>query len=276
MFSAVRGIRHVPGLEVPPLTIHEIASHARITGALMMRETMTRYGREGLGFAWLVAEPLLFCLGVIVMWSLLKPAYDHGVRVGAFVMTGYMCLILMRHVISFNIGAIQANIGLLYHRKITVLHLIASRDLLELGGATIAFIVVYVFMAMIGQVPPPHDFLLLLYGWILLFLLSTALGMILSALSTQFEILERVIPLIQYMLIPVSGVFTMLAWIPQTYREVMLWIPLPHAVEMVRAGVFGEFVPTYYSLLYPLAWSALLNVAGLLMLARSKAYVDVE
>ena len=68
-----------------------------INGALMMREMVTRYGREGLGFLWVVGEPLMFCLGVIVMWTFLKPAYEHGVRVGPFVMTGYMCLLLLRH-----------------------------------------------------------------------------------------------------------------------------------------------------------------------------------
>ncbi|MDQ1194131.1 capsular polysaccharide transport system permease protein [Brevundimonas vesicularis] len=241
-----------------------------------MREIMTRYGREGLGFAWLVGEPLIFCFGVIVMWSVLKPPYEHGIKVGSFVMTGYMCLILMRHVISFNIGAIQANIGLLYHRHITVVHLIISRDILELAGATVAFFVVYLSMYMIGQTEPPKDYLLLMYGWFLLFLLSTALGMILSALSAEFELLERVVPLVQYMLIPVSGVFTMLAWIPHAYRDTFLLIPLPHAVEMVRAGVFGEFVETHYDMLYPLAWSGVLNVIGLLMLARAKQHVDVE
>ena len=40
----------------------------RIIGALMMREIVTRFGREGFGFLWLIGEPLLFCMGVIVMW----------------------------------------------------------------------------------------------------------------------------------------------------------------------------------------------------------------
>jgi hypothetical protein len=41
-----------------------------------MREMTTRYGREGLGFLWVVGEPLLFCFGVIIMWTLVKPAYE--------------------------------------------------------------------------------------------------------------------------------------------------------------------------------------------------------
>ena len=256
--------------------VNGVRRHAHIIGALMMREIMTRYGREGLGFVWLIAEPLIFCIGVIVMWSVLKAPYDHGIKVGAFVMTGYMCLILMRHVISFNIGAIQGNIGLLYHRSVTVLHVILARNFLELAGASTAFIVVYVFMYLIGQVEPPRDIFLSITGWVLLFFLSSALGLILSSLSSQFEMLERVVPLIQYLLIPISGVFTMVAWLPASYRDAYLLIPLPHAVEMVRAGVFGEFVETYYSFWYAAAWALGLNVVGLLMLARSRHYVHVD
>lgn len=237
---------------------------------------MTRYGREGLGFIWLIGEPMIFCVGVIVMWSLLKPAYDHGVRIGSFVMTGYMCLILMRHVIAYNIGAIQANIGLLYHRKITVLHLILARNILELSGATLAFFTVYVVMNLLGQTAAPSDLLILFCGWMLMFFLSTGLGLILSALSAEFEILERVVPLVQYMLIPVSGVFIMAAWVPASYRHLFLLIPYPHAVEMVRAGVFGEFVETHFTFLYPIAWALGLNLIGLAMLARAKQHVDVE
>ena len=253
-----------------------VSKHSRIVGALMMREIMTRYGREGLGFLWLIGEPLIFCVGVIVMWSLMKQSYDHGIGVGPFVMTGYMCLLLLRHIISYNMGAIQANIGLLYHRGIGLLHLIVSRNLLELAGATIAFGVVYVALALLGQVNAPSDILILIYGWLILFWLASGIGLILSALAAEFEVLERIVPALQYFMIPLSGAFFMVEWLPEPYRSTVLLIPLPHAVEMVRAGTFGEFVKTHYDLVYPLAWGTVLNLVGLLLLARAKQHVDVD
>jgi len=56
------------------------ARHLKIVGALMMREMATRFGREGLGFAWIVGEPLLFCFGVMILWSFTKSPYEHGIR----------------------------------------------------------------------------------------------------------------------------------------------------------------------------------------------------
>ncbi|MBB5772662.1 capsular polysaccharide transport system permease protein [Brevundimonas vesicularis] len=253
-----------------------LSNHARIIGALMMREIVTRYGREGIGFLWLVGEPLLFCIGVLVLWSAIKPEYEHGIRVGPFVMTGYVCLLLLRHAISMSLTALQANIGLLHHRNVRILHIYLSRNILEFAGTTVAFIIVYVILFGMGQVHLPSDPMILYAGWFSLAWLSMGLALTLSGMALYSDVVERLVPVITYILIPLSGAFFMLSFIPSGYREVLLWVPIPHTVEMVRAGVFGEFVKTYYTWWYPLAWGTLLNLVGLLLLARAKRLVDIE
>ncbi len=260
----------------PQVPSSSLSRNGVVIGALMMREIVTRYGREGLGFLWLVAEPLLFCLFVLVMWSFIKPAYEHGIRLGAFVMTGYMSMLLIRHVMSTCLAAVQANVGLLYHRQVSILHIYAARILLEILGTSIAFVAVYVLLFAFGQVEPPHDMLKLLGGWTILAVQSSGLAIIIAALALRFDTVERIAPLIQYGLIPVSGAFVMAAWVPQEFREVLLTVPFPHAVEMVRAGVFGEFVATYYDIPYALYWALGLNLVGLLLLAKAKYYLEVE
>lgn len=256
--------------------IAQISRHVRIIKALMMREMLTRFGREGLGFFWLVGEPLLFCFGVIVLWSVMKPSYEHGVRIAAFVMTGYMCLLLARHVISYNLTAITANTGLLHHRPVSILHIYASRNMLEVLGSTTAFVIVYVVLFCLGQVGLPKDILLLYSGWMIMVAISVGFGLVFSALAVRFELMEKIVNIIQYLMIPMTGTFFMVAWFPEHIRRLILLLPFPNAVEMVRGGVFGEFVPTYYHPLYAIAWAAGLNVLGLLLLASVKDRVDVE
>lgn len=41
-----------------------ISIQARVIGALILRELHTRYGRENIGYLWLVAEPLM--LGTVI------------------------------------------------------------------------------------------------------------------------------------------------------------------------------------------------------------------
>lgn len=256
--------------------IAQTLRHVRIIKSLMMREMITRFGREGIGFLWLIGEPLMFCFGVIVLWSIIKPEYEHGVRVAAFVMTGYMCLLMTRHVISYNISAITANTGLLHHRPVSILHIYAARNILEVLGSTTAFFVVYLVLFCLGQVGPPQNLLLLYSGWLIMIGISVGFGIVFSALAVRFELMEKIVGIMQYLMIPMTGTFFMVAWFPEHIRRLILLIPFPNAVEMVRGGVFGEFVPTYYNPLYAIAWAAGLNIFGLLLLANVKDRVDVE
>lgn len=253
-----------------------VTQNVRTLLALLMREMVTRYGREGLGFVWLVAEPLVFCFGVMILWAFTKPAYEHGIRIAPFVMTAYMSLILIRHLIGFLAGALQGNIGLLYHRQVKPLHIFTTRILLELSGATIAFVIVYLLLMAMGQVTPPHNYLLLYSGWFLLAFVSAGFALILTGLAMRFDIMERLVGLIGYLMIPLSGVFTMLAWLPASVRDFLLLLPFVHAVEMIRAAVFGEFVPTYYDFPYALGMGFIFNVLGLLLISSARDRIETE
>lgn len=256
--------------------IASIKRHARTILSLVMREIITRFGREGLGFAWLVAEPLAFCFGVMLLWSFTKPAYEHGIRLAPFVMTAYMSLILMRHLIGYLAGALQGNMGLLYHRQIGPLHIFSARVLLELAGATMAYAIVYVSLLAIGQVSLPSDYLLLYFGWFLLAFISTGFALILTGLAMRFDVMERLIGLIGYLMIPLSGVFTMVAWLPEGFRQFLLLLPFVHPVEMMRSAVFGEFVKTYYDIPYALAFGLVFNVTGLLLVSSARHLIETD
>jgi capsular polysaccharide transport system permease protein len=54
--------------ETAPSLLHSLGIQRRVLYALLMREIITRFGRENLGVLWLVAEPMLFTLGVATLW----------------------------------------------------------------------------------------------------------------------------------------------------------------------------------------------------------------
>lgn len=248
----------------------------RIISALMVREMTTRYGRDGLGFAWIVLEPMSFCVGVLVLWSLTKPPFEHGIRLQAFSLTGYMCIILLRHMISYSFTAIQANIGLMHHRQVKPVHILISRNLLELGGTTATFVLVYLALLALGLIEIPVDLLLTYCGWLMMAWVSVGLALVMTGLAIRFEAIERIIGLLTYVLIPLSGAFFMVSWLPPAAQEIILYLPFPHAVEMLRAGVFGPFVETHYDWFYALTCGLVLNLIGLLLVATSRDQIDVE
>lgn len=250
--------------------------HRRIIWALSLREIVTRYGRENLGFLWVMGEPLLFCAGVSVMWSIIKPAYEHGVRIVPFVVTGYMPILLVRHVLQHGMFAVRVNSPLLYHRQITILHLFFARSIVELVGVTLAFILIGAVLVPFGLLSLPENLALVYAGWFLLALMSFGLAMIFGAVFEIFEPIERFVSLLTYMLVPLSGTFYMADWIPEPYRDDVLYIPFLNTVEMIRGGFFGSSVHTYFNIPYTVAWAAGFVVLGLVLatFVRRRVHVD--
>ena len=54
----------------------------------MIRELVTRFGRENIGFLWIMVEPLLFAGLVGIVWRFMKGPEEHGVSIVAFIATG--------------------------------------------------------------------------------------------------------------------------------------------------------------------------------------------
>src|ERR1700739_278044 len=101
--------------------LRQINIQRRVIGAVMMRELYNRFGREGLGFLWLIVEPLIFALPVLLLWSMVREKYEHGiVMIGVFI-SGYLPILLFRHIGGSMISFIRTNVDLLYHRSISLM-----------------------------------------------------------------------------------------------------------------------------------------------------------
>lgn len=247
-----------------------------VVWALMMREVHTRYGRENIGFLWLIGEPLLFCLGVILMWSAVKPPYEHGVPVVTFVMTGYVPLTLWRHSVFRAVRCFSANINLLYHRQVGIFDFLASRVVLEIYGALIAFAVIAFIFYVFGQYELPRDYAKFYLGWLLMILFSAGLAIILACLSEMVEWVERLVAPSTYLMVPLSGAFFMADWLPENFRNVVMYIPSVHAFELIRAGQFGPSVRVHYDIAYSVFISLALIAIGLILTRVVRRYIEVE
>jgi capsular polysaccharide transport system permease protein len=250
--------------------------HGRIIWALLLRELGTRYGRNNIGFLWVIGEPLIFCASVMMLWTAIKPPYEHGIRVIPFVMTGYMPILLMRHMISHTLNCVRANAGLLYHRRISILHLFVARLTLEFIGVSLAFLAVFAVLYVFGMVDAPSDLVLVYGGWLLLAWVTFGLSLIVGALSEMTEFVERFVSALTYILVPLSGTFFMAAWVPDNYRRIVLTVPFLHCIEMIRGGFFGQHVHTYFDVPYVAGWALSLTAFGLLLLRFVRARVEVE
>ena len=105
---------------------------SRVVGALIIREIYTRFGRESLGFAWIVAEPLVFAIPVLFVWRAVRNPNEHGISLMPFLWSGYLPLLLFRHLGGRILLFIRANVPLLYHQRVTIFDIFLARALLEI------------------------------------------------------------------------------------------------------------------------------------------------
>jgi len=248
----------------------------RIIGALMLRETMARYGHENIGFFWLIAEPLLLTLGVMGVWMITGMHQDAEIGVIPFVLTGYAMVTLWRHIIFRSVHALRQNVGLLFHMNVRSFDILFARALLDTIGNLAAFFVAYVPLSLTGLLQPMHDPLLLIGGWFLFAWFAFALGLNLAGLSEMFEPLEWFVHPIMYLILPISGTFFMVSWLPDNFQELVLWCPLVHANEMFRAGLFPPDVPTTWDAWFLLLWCIGLTATGLPLIRHARDHVRMS
>lgn len=249
--------------------------HAAVIGALMMREMTTRFGRENLGFFWIVLEPLLFALGVMAFWLAVKPPYEHGIPVAAFSVTGYMGVLLIRHFLSRAVQAIRSNVGLLFHRQVTILHVIGARLLVELVGTTLAFMVAVAVLHLLGLMELPVNYIQVYAGWFLLAWFALGLALVFCAISEMSELAERLLQPFNYLIMPISGAFFMVAWLPPSVQDLAMLVPIVNCIELLREGFFGEAAETHYNLANVIGVSLVLTFAGLSLLDYVRRNVDI-
>lgn len=249
-----------------------LAIQARVIGAVILRELHTRYGRENIGYLWLIAEPLM--LGSII--SLLHSGgNDHGINPVAFTVTGYCNFIMFRGIVNRAEGALHSNLPLLHHRMVTPLDIALGRAFLEAAGTISAFLILMTFCVAFGFTGFPERPLYVFIGIGYIFWFSLALSLIITGGTHERSFAERMVHPFTYFMIPLSGAFYMVSWIPEPYRTYLLYNPFPHMFETIRYGIFMDTTLEYVDFGYITGVCAALTLLGLLAMRTVNARIHL-
>lgn len=252
------------------------AVQVRVIHALMIRELITRFGRENIGFLWIMVEPLLFAGLVGLLWHFTHGPTEHGIGVIAFVATGYIPITLFRHGVARSVIVFTVNQSLLYHRQIKIVDFILARFIIEFLGAMMAYVFMAAVLIVVGEFPIPANVGLLIAGWLLYAFFCLSVCLIIAPLSEVSEAMEKFIPVTTYIMIPFSGLFYMLSWVTPSAREFLLFSPFVNGMEMMRKGIWGEQVTAYYNIWNPIICSTIGTVVGLILCRYVRRKLTVE
>jgi capsular polysaccharide transport system permease protein len=254
---------------------HSFALQIRVLHALLMREVITRFGRENLGVLWLVGEPMLFTVGVATLWTMSGMHHNSPIPIVAFAVTGYSSVLMWRNSASRCGSAIENNKPLLYHRNVQILDVLLTRTILEICGATCSFIVLSLFFMFIGWMREPVDLLEVMGGWVMLAWFGASLALLIGAGTAFSEVVDRLWHPAAYLLFPLSGAAFMVDWMPPNLRGFVLLLPMVHGTEIIREGWFGNVITAHYDLAYMAACCLVLTLAGLYVQRQARLRVEL-
>lgn len=259
-----------------PIRFPRLRKKARVINALLIRELMARFGHHNIGFMWQIIEPLMLTLGVMISWSFIYGDRNHGVRVIPLVLTGYTFLTLWRHMIARLTHTFRHGSGLLFHRDVRPADILVARGLLESIGTLISFFVAYIPLSLLDVIEPVDDYLVLLGAWTLMAFFSFGVALVITALAHFSDAFERIVQPIMYLILPLTGVFYMVYWLPPAAQSIVNWSPLVNASEMFRAGYFGSGVPTTWNAAYVLLCAIAVNAVGWVLALKAQQHIELE
>ncbi|MBB2170200.1 ABC transporter permease [Gluconacetobacter aggeris] len=247
----------------------------KVIHALILRELHTRYGRDNLGFLWVIGEPILFCAGVAIVWTAIRPAREHGLAMTAMVVTGYVPLTMWRHCMARAIKAYEANGSLLFHRQVTPFDIITARSFLEIIGTVMAGLLVMFGAIILGYMQPPQDWSLIVLALIYQCFFSFATALLAASLSEMSDLVEKFVSVISYLSLPFSGAFIMVTWLPLRYQWILMLSPMANNMEMMRGGQFGLEASVRYDLFYDTWMTGLLLLVGIILTADVRKHLEI-
>ena len=260
-----------------PSLFRSLRVQGRVIVALMIRDVHARYGGEGLGFFWIIAEPLILTCGVILLWTLTRRVEaGHRISVVLFGLTAYSHIQLWRLSVLSSMLIVRREAWLYYHRNVTAVDLIIARTLIHSLGIFASFWIVYLAGLLFGVFDPPSSIFITIAAWGLDTFFVLSASVFIAGLSELSDIVEKLIHPLLYLTLPVTGAFSLTNWLPAKAQVFVIWSPLANVCEMFRAGLLSEAVKTVWNVPFVLIASLLLLTIGLPLVEYGRKTVAVN
>lgn len=241
--------------------------------ALFMREAMARITGDRLGWSWVFLEPiahLLIFIGIRQMMGQVK--HISGAEFIPWFIVGMLTFLLFSVVMNRSISAINANRALFAYRQVHPVDTILVRACLEGLLKTLVFGLVILGAMLFDMNVLPANAIKAVSIWGLMWAFGFGIGLVLAVPVTAVQEFGKFVAMLNLPLYMLSGVMFPIQFMPHSVREVLLYNPLFHAVELMRAAFFPSYqLMQGISLQYFLFWTLSLLLLGLMLQIRYKA-----
>lgn len=209
--------------------------------ALFLREAVSRLSGGRLAWLWLIVDPIVHVLVLMLMFGFFFHRLIPGVDAAVFIMTGRLGFSMAINAASRSMDAVDANAALFAYRQVKPIDTVFVRAALEGFLMLVCSLILLVAAGFFGFEVMPDDPMVVLVAFSLLWLFGLGMGLVFSVAS---ELVPEIGKLVHMAFIPLyflSCVIHPATSIPSEYREWFMLNPIAHGVEALHGGFFSRF-----------------------------------
>lgn len=238
--------------------------------ALFLREVQTRFGTKSWGYLWAVLDPL----SMVIAFSLIKSAISErsmpGVDFPIFLATGILTYNFFKSTMTSALNAFESNSALFVYKYVKPIDTLFARFVLEflVMCFAISFFLSVGFYFGLDISVKNFNYVLVAILWFGIF--GFSMGILFAVLSVFYENFKKIISFLLTPLFFLSGLLYTVDSLPPFARELILYNPVIHFVEMIHGNYFLELDTSYVDYEYMLYWTIVPFFLGLFLYIRSE------
>jgi len=235
---------------------------------LVIRDIKIKYRNSFLGILWSMINPLLMMIVFsIVFMELFKNDIPNF---PVYVLIGRILYQFFSEATSFAMEAVYAN-GQLINK------LYVPKYFFPLTRVLSSFIISFLSLVPLLLVIMPltglsYDWinLMIIFPLVYLLLISTGIGLLLSALNVFFSDIKHLYSVLLVILMFLTPIFYPMEIIPEKYAIVLELNPLHIAIEMFRDVIMYGVLPNFDAHLSLIIYSLLFTVIGIIVFGKTQ------
>lgn len=212
--------------------------------ALFLREAVSRLRAERAAWLWLLLEPVLHIVSMMVIFTMIRMHVVGGIDTAVWLMVGMLAFFMFNRPAMRAMNAISANSSLFTYRQVKPIDTVLVRVGLEGFLMVLVTIILISGAGLFGLEISPADPLAVLVAFFGLWLVGAAFGMIGSLAVKLVPETGKVIEFASRPVYVISGAVFPIALVPLPYREWLILNPVVHGLEAARLG----FAPHYHAI----------------------------
>ena len=243
-----------------------------VWSALFMREFVSRMTTDRFAPVWLFLQPILHIVILVAVRDFIgRGRLIPGAEFIPWLVIGITTYIMFRTLWIQGMNAIQSNKALFAYRQVHPADTVLVRCAMEAKlQAFVLMIMVFMFTGL-GHEMIPDAPLEAVEVLLAMTLLGLGMGLMTSVMVTFFPESAKIVNLISLPLYFLSGVILPIQFMPHGIQEFLLYNPLLHAVELIRAEFFSTYHPVRgVSLWYVYQWAICTILFGLALHVKFK------